>query len=164
MLSWWFLTVLILSWQTIKNDPQHGSRIFFDQRDWELNNEEGTCKSFKIQLSWKVCVTWRARQCKEPVCSTSNPQSCLASPPPPKSRWYDGRRWINEVEKCTRESTALRTKFRGGVRVQACHAAVWIEFAFGRLGVITTQTSWLAQAGGGVLIGQRAYWLITQAR
>ncbi len=45
--------------------------------------------------------------------------------------------------------------------VQACCAAVQIELAFGRLGVITTQTSWLAQVGDGVLIGQRACWLMT---
>ncbi len=60
--------------------------------------------------------------------------------------------------------TALRTKFRGGVRVQACHAAVCIEFAFGRLGVMTTQASWLAQGGRGVLVGQRTWWLMTLAR
>ncbi len=59
----------------------------------------------------------------------------------PKSEWHDGQRRINEAGKCTRENMALRTKFRGGVRVQACHAAVCIEFAFGRLGVITTQSS-----------------------
>ncbi len=41
----------------------------------------------------------------------------------PKSKWHDGQRWINEAGKCIRESAALRTKFRGGVRVQACHAA-----------------------------------------
>ncbi len=30
---------------------------------------------------------------------------------------------------------------RGGIRVQAYHAAVHIEFAFGHLGVMTTQAS-----------------------
>ncbi len=45
----------------------------------------------------------------------------------PKSEWHDCQRQINEVEKCFRENTALRTKFGGGVRVQACHAAVCIE-------------------------------------
>ncbi len=59
-------------------------------------------------------------------------------PRPPKSEWHDGQRWVNEVGKCVSENRALRTKFRGGVRVQAWHAAVLIEFAFGRLGVITT--------------------------
>ncbi len=34
-------------------------------------------------------------------------------------------------------------------------SGVWIEFVFGRLGVMTTQASWLAQVGRGVLIGQR---------
>ncbi len=29
-------------------------------------------------------------------------------------------RWINDAGKCSRENTALRTKFRGDVRVQAC--------------------------------------------
>ncbi len=53
--------------------------------------------------------------------------------------------------KCIRENTALRTKFRGGVRVQACHAAVSLEFAFGRLGVMR----------GRALIGQRTWWLMT---
>ncbi len=43
---------------------------------------------------------------------------------PPKSEWHDGQRQINETGKCIRENTALRTKFRGGVRVQACHVAV----------------------------------------
>ncbi len=43
---------------------------------------------------------------------------------PPESDWHDGQRQINEAGKCIRENTALRTKFRGGVRVQACHAAV----------------------------------------
>ncbi len=42
----------------------------------------------------------------------------------PKSEWHVGQRQINEVEKCIRENTAIRTKFRGGVRVQACHADV----------------------------------------
>ncbi len=51
--------------------------------------------------------------------------------------------------------------FRDGVRVQACHAAVLIEFAFGRLGVITTQALLLAQVGDDVLIGQRTRWLMT---
>ncbi len=49
------------------------------------------------------------------------PQPCLD---PPKSKWHDGQRQINEAGKCIRENTVLRTKFRGGVRVQACHAAV----------------------------------------
>ncbi len=47
---------------------------------------------------------------------------------------HDGQRRINEAEKYIRENTALRTKFRGGVRVQACHAAVCIGFAFWPLG------------------------------
>ncbi len=60
---------------------------------------------------------------------------------PPKSKWHDGHRRVHEAGKCIRESTALRTKFRGDVRVQVCHAAVYLEFAFGRLGVITIQVS-----------------------
>ncbi len=55
------------------------------------------------------------------VCSKNSPQPCLD---PPKSEWHDGQRQINEAGKCIMENTALRTKFRGGVRVQACHAAV----------------------------------------
>ncbi len=61
--------------------------------------------------------------------------------PPPKSEWHDGQRQINEAGKCIRGNTALRTKFRGGVRFQACHVDVCVEFAFGRLGVIATQAS-----------------------
>ncbi len=40
-----------------------------------------------------------------------------------------------------RANTAFRMILRGGVCVQACHAAVCVEFAFGRLGVISTQAS-----------------------
>ncbi len=47
-----------------------------------------------------------------PVCSRNGPQPCLD---PPKSKWHDGQRRINEAGKCIRENTALRTKFRGGV-------------------------------------------------
>ncbi len=103
----------------------------------------------------------RPWSCKVSVSSTRNTQPCLD---PPKAKWHDGRRRINKAGKCIRENTALRTKFRGGVRIQACHAAVWIQFAFGRLAVMTTQASWLAQMGGGVLIGQRVCWLMTHAR
>ncbi len=58
------------------------------------------------------------RSCENSVCSRNRPQPCLD---PPKSEWHE---WINEAGKCIRENTASRTKFRGGVRVQACHAAV----------------------------------------
>ncbi len=34
------------------------------------------------------------------------------------SEWHDGQRQMNEAGKCIRENSALRTKFRGGVRVQ----------------------------------------------
>ncbi len=57
--------------------------------------------------------------CRNSVCSRTSPQPCLD---PPKSEWHNGQRQINEAGKCIRENTALRTKFRGGVRVQACHA------------------------------------------
>ncbi len=80
-------------------------------------------------------------KCKNSVCSRNSPQPCLD---PHKSEWHDGQRQINEAGKCIRENTAWRTKFRGGARVEACQAAVWIEFAFGRLGVMTTRASWLA--------------------
>ncbi len=76
--------------------------------------------------------------CKNSVCSRNSSQSCLD---PPKSEWHNGQRRINEAGKFIRENTALRMKFGVGVRVQACHAAVWIEFAFDRLGVSTTQAS-----------------------
>ncbi len=46
--------------------------------------------------------------------------------------------------------------FRDGVGAQLWHAAVWIEFLFGGLGVTNVQAYWLAQVGSGVLIGQRA--------
>ncbi len=36
----------------------------------------------------------------------------------PKSEWHDGQRRINEAGKCIRENTALRAKFRGGVRIR----------------------------------------------
>ncbi len=44
-----------------------------------------------------------------------------------------------------------------GMRVWALRVDVWLEFALGRLGVMTTQASWLAQVGCGVLIGQSAF-------
>ncbi len=97
------------------------------------------------------------KPCRNSVCSRNSPQPCLG---PPISKWHDGQRRINEVGKCIRENTA----FRGGVRVLACHAAVCIEFSFGRLGVMTTQASWLVQVGNVALIGQRTCWLMTQAR
>ncbi len=71
-----------------------------------------------------------------------------------KSKWHNDQRQINE-------HTAFWTISRGGVRVQACHVAVSIEFAFGCLGVMTTQTSSLAQVGSSALIGQRMCWLMT---
>ncbi len=106
---------------------------------------------------WSSVRTTKTKSCKNSVCSRNSPQPCLD---PPKSEWHDGQRQINEAGNCIRENTALRTKFRGGVWVQACHAAVWIEIVFGRLGVMTTQASWLAQVGSGALIGQRACWLM----
>ncbi len=78
------------------------------------------------------------------------------------ARWPKTDKWGGKIYN--RENTAFWTILRGGVRVQAWHAAVWIEFAFGRLGVITTQASWLAQMGCGVLIDQRACWLMMYAR
>ncbi len=67
-------------------------------------------------------IEWAcARQCRNSVCSKNSPQPCLD---PSKSEWHDGQSQINEAGKCISENTALRTKFRGGVRVQACHAAV----------------------------------------
>ncbi len=86
------------------------------------------------------------------------PQPCLN---PAKSKWHDDDTWINEAGKWIRENTALKTKLRGGVRVQAYHATVCLEFAFGRLCVMTTQASWLAQVGSSALIGQRTCWLMT---
>ncbi len=59
---------------------------------------------------------WRKGVCKNSVCSRNSPQPSLG---PPKSEWHDGQRQINEAGKCIRENTTLRTKFRGGVRVQA---------------------------------------------
>ncbi len=82
----------------------------------------------------------------------------------PKSEWHDGQRRINDAGKCTRENKAFWTILRSGVRIQTCHAAVWIELAFGQLCVITTQTSWLAQVGSGALIGQCTCWLMLKAR
>ncbi len=82
----------------------------------------------------------------------------------PKSEWHNGQRQINEAGKCIGENTALRTKFRSGFRVQACHVAAWLEFVFGCLDVMTTQASWLAQVGSGALIGQRTCWLMTLTR
>ncbi len=49
----------------------------------------------------------------------------------------------------------------GGVRVQVCNASVCLEFAFGRLGVMTTKASCLAQMGRDVLICQHACSLMT---
>ncbi len=80
----------------------------------------------------------RVGSCRHSVCSRNSPQPCLDSP---NHDGHDGQRRINEAGKCVREKTALRTKCRGGVRVQGCHATVCIEFAFGRLGVMTTRAS-----------------------
>ncbi len=44
------------------------------------------------------------RRCKEPVCSTSTPQPCLD---PPKLKWHNNQRRINEAEKYIRENTAF---------------------------------------------------------
>ncbi len=46
--------------------------------------------------------------------------------------------------------------YTDGIRVQACRAAVWIQLAFSHFSVMTTQASWLAQMGRGILICQRA--------
>ncbi len=100
-------------------------------RGWSQNSsaEEGSRQNW---LAWgsdqENPIEWACtRQCRYSVCSRNSPQPCLD---PPKSEWHDGQRQINEAGKCIRENTALRSKFRGGVRVQACHAAVWLEFAF----------------------------------
>ncbi len=63
-----------------------------------------------------------------------------------------------------KENTAFWSILRGGIRVQAWYTAVCLECAFGRLGVMTTQASWLVQVGRGVLIGQRSCRLMTSAR
>ncbi len=94
------------------------------------------------------------------VCSRNSPQPFLD---PPKSEWQDGQRQINKAGKCIRVNTAFWTILRDGVSVQNL-CAVCIEFAFGRLVVMTTQASWLAQVELGVLIGQRTCWLMTEAR
>ncbi len=111
------------------------------------------------QIMFKVeCCSPSQLGMKISICSINNLQPCLD---PPKSKWPDGQRRINEAGKCIRENTAFWTILRSGVRVQACHAAVWIVFAFGREGVMTTHASWLAQVGRGVMTGQRARWLMT---
>ncbi len=55
---------------------------------------------------------------------------------PPKSKGHDDQRQINETGKFTRENKAFWTILGGGVRAQACHAAVYKDFAFGRLGAL----------------------------
>ncbi len=60
---------------------------------------------------------------------------------PPKSKWHVGQRRINETGKCITENTAFSMVLRAGVRVRLCRVAVCIEFAFDRLGVMTTQAS-----------------------
>ncbi len=111
----------------------------------EVINVKGHTKNeiiFLALTSWLSKIgeslnTWW-KQCRNSVCSRNSPQPCLD---PPNSKCHDGQRQITEAGKYIRENTAFRTKFRGDVRIQLCHAAVWIEFAFGRLGVITTQAS-----------------------
>ncbi len=83
-----------------------------------------------INTIWRTCKVFGLFYEQPPAMSRS-----------PKSKWQDGQRQINEAGKCIRGITALRTKFRGGVPVQVRHVAVLIEFAFGRLGVMTTQAS-----------------------
>ncbi len=79
---------------------------------------------------------------------------------PTKAKWHNGQKWINETRKFIGKNTA----FWPMLSVQLWRSAVWIGFAFGRLGVTYAQASWLAQVGRGVLIGQSACRLLASAR
>ncbi len=80
-----------------------------------------------------------SRKCNEFVCSTNNPPAMW--PFPLNFIWYGGHRLIRDCE-----NTALWTIVRDGARVKAWRAAVWVEFAFSRLGVMNAQASWLAMS------------------
>ncbi len=67
----------------------------------------------------------------------------------PKSKWHDDEGQINEAGKCIRENTTFWTILGDGVRVQACHAAVWIRFRLRPLG---------RDDHSGVLIGAGGTW------
>ncbi len=128
-LSWWRHGLQIASFHAeLRICECHRFLMICYTYSWHSINPEvptGTITSGNGRLYCPFVS--RTYSCKNSVCSRNSPQPCLDSP---KSEWHDGQRHINEAGKCIRENTALRTKFRGGVRVQACHAAVWIEFAF----------------------------------
>ncbi len=71
-----------------------------------------TCTLFYSILRNQVNAIPLHCACKNLLCSRNSPQPCLD---PPKPKGHDGQRQINEAEKCIRDNTALRTKFRGGV-------------------------------------------------
>ncbi len=60
---------------------------------------------------------------------------------PFKSKPHDCQRRISEVGKCIMENTAFGTALEGGVGVQACRVAMFLELASGRLDLMTTQSS-----------------------
>ncbi len=63
---------------------------------------------------------------------------------------------MNEAGKCIRENTALSTEFRGGVRVQACHAVVCLFLSSGvPRGCVNRICLWALRRDyhSGVLIG-----------
>ncbi len=119
---------------------------------WRFTNLSA-CWSWGGRWCYCQCLTCSKRTpgyCRCSVCSRISPQPCLD---PPKSKWHDGQRQINEAGKCIRENTALRTKFRGDVRVQACHAAVWIEFVF------LAASAWLPLRRPNWCRWETAFWL-----
>ncbi len=90
---------------------------------WKLITRFRRCyeSSVRLIIGHGNSYSTRLQSVRFSVCSRNSPQPCLD---PPESEWHDGQRRINEAGKCIRTNTALRRKFRGGVRVQAYHAAV----------------------------------------
>ncbi len=68
-----------------------------------------------------TCIVFLRWDCRFSAYARHSPHPCLD---PPKSEWHDGLRRINEAGRCIKKNTALRTKFKGDVSVQVCHAAV----------------------------------------
>ncbi len=75
---------------------------------------------------------------------------------PPKSKWHDGQRQINEGKYSLKNEIQRWRPSSGMPRGRVNRIRL-----FGRFGVITTQASKLVQVGDGVLIGQRTWWLMT---
>ncbi len=107
---------------------------------------------------------WRVNTDYDNIMTINSPQMNISTfclivchvPIPPNQNNTTKKDELMRRENVLGKNTAHWTIFRDGVWIQACRTAVWIDFAFGRLGLTKAQSSWLAQVGCGVLIGQSA--------